>query len=435
MHKKTKRVIGLVLSLAIIPAATFMAAPSNAADKITLTVWDPGLMGHLANGALDTKISFIYKAKVGYEKLHPNVTIKISELDGGVADTQFRAASIAKNGPDIKIGFAGGATLSFAQFLEPLDPYFSDTELSRLKGTGTVREDYKKSGSLLALPYGAGSYFYVFYDKRIMAANNINMATPPKTWEAFLALAKKLKDAGVKNPIWETNLEGYTGAWVIASLVGGLLGPNAFYDMYTGATSINSPAVVQAYTAYAKLYTSGVTNVDATTLSQGERFNGFTSGKGAMIIDGGWDNDGVYQALGANAGEFAIPTLAGSKYPGILAGGTNVSVALTNYSQHKAQAIDFMKYLTRPSTMDLYVATTQTEPSNNTHANPAVITNPLLVGQAVDVRKRLQVYPFDNIMPGPVCDLFYKLNASVGLGQTTPAAAAKQLAEGFAASK
>ncbi len=435
MNKQMRKAIGLVVSLALIPAVTYMAAPSSAAENVTLTVWDPGLMGHLADGALDTKTSFIYKAKVAYEKLHPNITIKISELDGGVADTQFRAASIAKNGPDIKIGFAGGSTLSFAQFLEPLDSYFSGSELSRLKGIGTVRADYKPNGALLALPYGGGSYFYVFYDKRIMAANKIDMRTPPKTWEAFLALAKKLKTAGVKTPIWETNLEGYTGAWVIASLVGGLLGPNAFNDMYTGDVSINSPEVVQAYAAYAKLYTSGVTNEDATTVSQGDRLNGFTSGKGAMIIDGGWDNDPIYKALGSNAGEFAIPTLAGSKYPGMLAGGTNVAVALTNYSKHKSEAIAFMKYLVKPRTLDMYVATTQTEPSNHTHADPSVITNPLLVGQAQDVRKRLQVYPFDNIMPGPVCDLFYKLNASVALGQTTPAAAAKQLAEGFAASK
>ena len=62
MNKQMRKAIGLVVSLALIPAVTYMAAPSSAAENVTLTVWDPGLMGHLADGALDTKTSFIYKA-------------------------------------------------------------------------------------------------------------------------------------------------------------------------------------------------------------------------------------------------------------------------------------------------------------------------------------------------------------------------------------
>ncbi len=430
------KAFSIITAVALVFAISGLVTHANAVTKkVTLKVWDPGLMGHLTNGALDTKTSFIYKAKVAYEKLNPHVTIAISEIDGGVSDTQFKAASIAKNGPDIKIGFAGGNTLSFAAFLEPLDKHFTKAELALIKGTGTVREGYNPTGPLLAMPYGAGSYFYVFYDKRIMASHNIDMSTPPKTWEAFLDLANTLKASGVDTPIWETNLEGYTGAWVIASLVGGQLGPNAFFDMYTGKTKVNSAAMVKAYEGYQKLYTSGVTNADATTAGQGDRLNGFLAGKGAMIIDGGWDNDPIFKAMGSNAGTFAIPQLAGSKYPKILAGGTNVAVAVTKYSKNKVEAIKFLKYLMQAKTIDTYVKITQTEPSNHVNADATVIVNPLLKAQARDVAKNPQVYPFDNIMPGPTNDLFYKLNASVALGQTTPADAVKQLQASLAENK
>ena len=430
------KAFSIITAVALVFAISGLVTHANAATKkVTLKVWDPGLMGHLTNGALDTKTSFIYKAKVAYEKLNPHVTIAISEIDGGVSDTQFKAASIAKNGPDIKIGFAGGNTLSFAAFLEPLDKHFTKAELALIKGTGTVREGYNPTGPLLAMPYGAGSYFYVFYDKRIMASHNIDMSTPPKTWEAFLDLANTLKASGVDTPIWETNLEGYTGAWVIASLVGGQLGPNAFFDMYTGQTKVHSAAMVKAYEGYQKLYTSGVTNADATTAGQGDRLNGFLAGKGAMIIDGGWDNDPIFKAMGSNAGTFAIPQLAGSKYPKILAGGTNVAVAVTKYSKNKVEAIKFLKYLMQAKTIDTYVKITQTEPSNHVNADATVIVNPLLKAQARDVAKNPQVYPFDNIMPGPTNDLFYKLNASVALGQTTPADAVKQLQASLAENK
>ena len=433
---KTGKSLSVLVAVAMAMSVGAAASPANAATKkIVLKVWDPGLMGHLANGVMDTETSFIYKAKVAYEKLHPNVTINISEIDGGVSDTQFKAASIAKNGPDIKIGFAGGNTLSFEPFLEPLDKYFTKKELASIKGTGTVRAKYDPKGPLLALPYGAGSYFYVFYDKRVLGQYNIDMKTPPKSWEDFLSLAKKMKNAGIETPIWETNLEGYTGAWVIAALLGGQLGPNAFFDMYTGKTKINTPAFIKAYNGYKSLYTSGVTNADATTVGQGDRLNGFLAGKGAMIIDGGWDNDPIHKALGQYAGTFAIPTLAGSKYSDILAGGTNVAVSVTKYSKNKVEAIKFLKYLAQPKTIDLYVQTTQTEPSNSIHSNPNVIKNPLLKQQSKDVASRPQVYPFDNIMPGPTIDLFYKLNASVALGQTTPADAVTQLEQSLAENK
>ena len=61
-----------------------------------------------------------------------------------------------------------------------------------------------------------------------------------------------------------------------------------------------------------------------------------------------------------------------------------------------------------------------------------MITNPLLKQQAQWVAQYPQVYPFDNIMPGNVINLYYQLNNSVSLGQTTPVSAAKQLADSFA---
>ena len=421
-----------VVALAALGTAlmSLVAAPAHAAT-VTLTVWDAGLVGHIDNGVLNPRTSWIYQMARGFEKANPGVKVKISELDGSVADTQFRAASIAGNGPDIRFGFAGGNMLSFAQFLQPLDPYFKPAELRKIKGVITNRAGYKSNGPLLALPIGAGSYFYVFYNKKITSAHNIDMSKPPTTWEDFLALAKRMKAAGIQTPIWETNQEGYTGAWVIASLAGGLLGPNAFADMYSGKTTIISPAMVKAYTAYRELYTSGVTNPDATSRSNGDRLSGFLSGNAAMIIDGAWDNQPVYQGLGSDAGQFPIPTLRGSKYPGILAGGPNVAVGVTKYSKNKAMAVKFLKYMVGAPQLDKYVQISQTEASNNVNANPKLITNPLLRQQASDVAKRLQVYPFDNIMPGPVIDLFYRLNAAVALGQVSPSEAVLELGNTF----
>jgi raffinose/stachyose/melibiose transport system substrate-binding protein len=433
MQKLRKYGLGAVislLSLTLSAGGAILPVHADNSTPVTLTVWDEGLLGHLTDGALDTKSSYIYVAAQDYEALHPNVKIKIDELDSGVYQAQFTAASIAKNGPDIRIGFAGGDTLSYSQYLVNLRSYFTTAELKQIAGLNTSKANYSLTGALYGVPFGAGSYFVVFYNKKMMAAAHINMTTPPQTWEQFIELAKKIKATGV-TPLYDGNLEGYTGAWVIPPLVGGLLGPNAFTDMYQSKTSINQAAMVKAYAAYQQLYTNGITNADATTLSDGSRITGFIAGKGVMTINGGWSNDQLYKSMGDNVGEFPIPTLAGSRYPNILPGGTNEALAVTKYSRNKATSVDFIKFLISASEEDKYVSISQTEPSNNLGANPKVITNPLLKQQAKWVTMYPQVYPFDNIMPSNVINLYYQVNNSVALLQTTPADAAKKLADSF----
>ncbi|MBO0885281.1 MAG: carbohydrate ABC transporter substrate-binding protein, partial [Mycobacterium sp.] len=364
-------------------ALSLSACSSGSSNGVTtLTLWDPGLLGHTVNGQ-QSKSSFIYNAVTRYEKTHPKVKIDITETSSDItaSSNQFRAASLAHNGPDLRVGFTGGNTLSYKPFLEPLNHVFTPAERAQIKGWQTVTAGYSDNGKILALPYGAGSYFLIFYNKKMMAKAGVDMSKPPATWQDMLALGRKVKAAG-ENPFWVTNQEGYVGAWVIAALVGAELGPKAFTDMYSHKTSIDSPAMVKAYQAFANLYKSGLTNPDAGSVGNGENLSGFVQGKGAMYFSGGWDNHDVYKAMGNNVGAFPIPPLAGSAHPNIMAGGPNIAVSVTAYSSHQAQANDFLKFLAKPSTLDLYVKLAQTEPSNNIHANPAIITNPLLRAQA-----------------------------------------------------
>ena len=64
IKSKIGKVISVVCAAALVFAMGGYVTSANAATKkVTIKVWDPGLMGHLTNGALDTKTSFIYKAK------------------------------------------------------------------------------------------------------------------------------------------------------------------------------------------------------------------------------------------------------------------------------------------------------------------------------------------------------------------------------------
>jgi raffinose/stachyose/melibiose transport system substrate-binding protein len=430
---KSRRLIAVAVTAALVAALTACSS-GGAGGKTQLTIWDPGLLTKVAtDGKIDTQKSFLNKVAAEYEKDHKNVSIKIVETSGDItkSSAQFQAASIAKNGPDLRVSFTGGNTISYSDFLMNLDKVFPASTVDNMTGWNTVRQGYDPKGKLDALPYGAGSYFYVFYNKKAMASLGIDMTNPPKTWGDLLALGKQIKSQG-KTPFWVANQEGYVGAWIMAALVGGQLGANAFTQMYRGKTSIDDPAMVKAYTAYQKLFSEGLTNPDAGSVSNSDSLSGFVQGKGVMYFSGGWDNGSLEQAMSGNVGYFPIPMLSGSKYPSTIAGGPNVAVSITSYTKHQAQAEDFLRYLSEPKVIDQYVQLNQTEASNNKKSDSSVITNPLLKSQAAGIKTTKNVvYPFDNVMPQATIDLFYKLNATVLLGTTTPASAAKQLEAEF----
>lgn len=402
-------------------------APVFAQEPVHVVFWD-NLFAVDETGPREDQ--FIFRAIDQFQAEFPNIVIdRVHQApDLGTFDQLLRAASIAGNGPDVFNQFAGGSLISFAPFIEPLDSYFTPEEMSQIVGWDSVRNDFRTDGALLGVPYGAGSYFAVYYNREKMIEGGIDMDnfTPPATWEDMIAMAQTIKDNGVL-PFAIGEQEGYTGAWVMATLVGGLLGPEVFFQMRSGEVPINAPEWVTAYEAYRQLYDLGLTNPNAGSTPSGEGQLMFTQGDSAMWIQGGWANKDIVNVFGENAGLFQIPTLAASPYPGLLAGGPNISLAVTAYSQHKPEAVEFIKFLLRPEILDLYTALSQGEPSNHLQADPTVLTNPLLQAQAEQILQGNTVYPFDNIMPGELNSMFYRLNAAVFIGQMTSQEAADQL--------
>jgi ABC-type glycerol-3-phosphate transport system substrate-binding protein len=254
----------------------------------------------------------------------------------------------------------------------------------------------------------------------------------PASWEDLMAMGQEYKDKTGGPAFWVANLEGYVGAWVVAALAGGEGGENTFTDMYSGAEPVDGEPLIKAYEAWAEFGASGLTNPDAGELTNGESTTGFVQGKAPYYIVGMWEDVNMYEAFGDEVSSYFIPVLEGAEYPSVAAGGPSNAISITNYSEHQEEAQDFLRFLAQPEIQDLYVSMTQVEASNNVNADPAVIENPLLQEQAALLTEtETKVYPFDNVMPQAVIDLFYRLNASTFLGTTTPEDAAAQLQAAF----
>ncbi len=436
---KTRTVGGLVLAAGVIGSlvACAPAEETQSGDR-ELVIWDTGILGRtLESGEADLENSFIDQMAAKFEEENEGVTVTVVQQGGDISanSAQFQAASIAGDGPDIRVQYAGGPTISFAEFFEPLEPYLTPEIIESMSGFNVNREGFSADGAILGMPYGAGNMFTVFGNNAILEEAGIDPAEPITSWEQLVENGRQVVDRTDKNGFWMANLEGYVGAWIISALVGGELGESAFTQMYAGEIPVDDPAMVKAYEAYAELGQSGLANPDAGQVSNGESTAGFVNGSSAYYIVGSWENNNMVDAFGDDVSVSLIPMLEGAAYPKMAAGGPEIALSMTNYSQNKELAGEFLQFLAEPANQDQFVKLYQTQASNHRDADASLIENPLLQQEFTLLQEATDgiVFPFDSVMPQATIDLFYRVNAGVFLGSITPEDAVRQLADSYQA--
>lgn len=432
-----KRTIGaLLLSASVVATLTACAPSGDSGGDQELLVWDTGILGRtLDNGDADLENSFIDQMAAKFEEENPGVTVTVVQQGGDISSSsaQFQAASVAGDGPDLRIQYAGGPTLSFADFFEDLEPYLTPEIIDSMTGFNVNRAGFAPDGAILGMPYGAGNMFTVFSNTAILEEAGLDPADPPATWEELMANAQQVTENTDSNGFWMANLEGYVGAWIISALVGGELGESAFTQMYAGEIPLDDPAMLKAYEAFAEIGASGVTNPDAGQVSNGDSTAGFVDGQGAYYIVGSWENNNMVDAFGDGVGVSFIPMFEGAEYPAMAAGGPEIAISMTNYSENKELAGEFLQFLAQPENQDVFVELYQTQASNHRDGDASLIQNPLLQQEFALLQEATDgvVFAFDSVMPQATIDLFYRVNAGVFLGSITPEDAVKQLAASY----
>lgn len=429
-----KRQVGaVVLTASLIAGLSACAPAAEEAGPQELLIWDTGILGRtLENGDPDLDNSFIDQMAAAFEEANPGVTVTVVQQGGDITanSAQFQAASIAGDGPDMRIQYAGGPTLSFADFFTDIEPLLTPEIIDSMAGFNVNREGFQPDGRLLGMPYGAGNLFTVFQNHAVLEEAGLDPADPPTSWEELIENGQQVVDNTDKNGFWVANLEGYVGAWMISALVGGQLGETAFTEMYSGNIPVDDPAMVEAYQAFADWGASGLTNPDAGQVSNGESTAGFVNGSSAYYLVGSWENNNMLEAFGEDGvSSFFIPTLEGSDFPAMGAGGPEIAISVTEYSENQELAGEFLRFLAEPANQDVFVELYQTQGSNHVDGDPSKIQSPLLRQQFEQLALATDgvVFAFDSVMPQATIDLFYRVNAGVFLGSITPEDAVAQL--------
>lgn len=345
MLKRKWIAAGAMVAMGLVTAACGSSAPASSSGTVTLTLWHN-------YGTEDNATATVNLVKA-FEKLHHNIKIKVVSQPASNYFSLFQAASISKTGPDLAVQWTGLFTLQYQEFLANLEQYIPKSQLEKMNGIQWTSPNFDINKGAYVVPLE--NQFYIgFYNKAMFAKAGIK--SPPQTWSQLFADAKLLKQAGYTPMLYGSGSQNLGSEFYpyydFSYMMIGNYSVAQWKQLYTGQIPWTSPAIQAQVSNWVKLYKDGYTNSDPLTNinSLGE----FEAGKAAMLVKGNWDAAVLEQKMGSNLGVF-VPPYSNTPIHGVVEYAGD-GFAMTKYSQHKPQAIEFLKFLMTPQAQQIEAA-------------------------------------------------------------------------------
>lgn len=274
-----------------------------------------------------------------FEAANPGITVKFETFEAANYNTILSTALAGGTGPDVMMvrAYGGLENVATAGYLEPLTtetvPALADFAPAALAAE-TVRADQK----IYAVPFASQTQL-VIYNKAIFDEHGLE---EPQTWDEFMALSQKLKDAGVI-PIANGTATAWQNETVTFDFTSSLMGKDFVDDLLAGETDFTDERFTGALAALKDLsqyFPDGFIGLDYPSAQQL-----FSSGMAAMFGGGSYElatfktqnpdiELGVFAAPGRTAEDEKLVAL-------YFDGGYAVNAAGAN----KEAALKFINYL------------------------------------------------------------------------------------------
>ncbi|MER5500093.1 MULTISPECIES: extracellular solute-binding protein [unclassified Streptomyces] len=269
-----------------------------------------------------------------YEKKHPGVKVKL-ELTGTIsANAKLTQDLAAGDPPDVaqQITPTPENASLFADLSD--QPWAADTPLA---------EQYAIDGKRYVVGVGEQIQSLVFYNKAAFAEAGLD-ATKIRTIDQFTDAMGKLKSAGYK-PL-QTSGQWVTGAQFSMMADAGVLteDPKWTAKRNDGKVSFADSGYLPYLEHYKEWIDAGHLDKSALGLTYADGQTAFLNGKSAMYIMGSYFVPAADAAKKSDdIGVFTMPT--DGAYPSGQFGNMSNPYVVVNKSRHRAEAIDFVKWL------------------------------------------------------------------------------------------
>ena len=322
MKRRRGIVVVLVLALLALPLAA-----SAQTVELTLGSW------RVDDVAQVQKLLDAFHAK------HPNIRIKFTPTNPPDYNAVLRTQLTGGTGPDLMYvrSYKVGQDLYADGFLEPLTELLPILEENYTVGS---LEAWSLDGVPFAVPFMAVSHG-IYYNVDLFKKHNLEI---PQTWEELLAVAEKLKAAGVipfangSKDEWDMNEIVFMN--LLPNFIGGR---DARLEYETGQVPFNDEKMVSAFQAlqdlapYLPVGQEGVSYYDAQQL--------FLLGRAAMFFGGSWDV-AFFVASEPDFEWSVFATPAPEGRPQVVCFHPDAGLGLNAASPHKEAGLAFLKWVT-----------------------------------------------------------------------------------------
>lgn len=288
-----------------------------------------------------------------FQKANPNITVEV-KWNGRQNQTLVRTALLG--GEKIDLVDAGSDELASGLLkdgaLMPLNEYLTKPSLDDpSKTVGDVVSkgaltQYAVEDKIYVMPYNAYTV-QLWYNKK--AFEKAGIAQTPGTWEEFLETNKKLKDAGYKPIVIESDIASYQQIW-LGYYIQRAKGCQFLLDTMGDKTGEKwkDPVYAEATKAIRGLWEAGYIPEEATgnLFPAGQQTLGL--GESAMELVGSWLPNEIKDIAQDNVewGSFNFPSVPGGQNPNTdLMGGTG-GMSILNLSPNKDAAFEFIRFFT-----------------------------------------------------------------------------------------
>lgn len=235
-----------------------------------------------AGGEADALKAFLK----GFKSKYPNINVENAAVAGGGGSNAKSVLATRMQGGDPPSTFQvhGGAELFQwvdAGKMQPLDALYKKNGWKN-KFPKKVIEMNSKNGHIYGVPIDMHRGNVLWYNKSIFAKYNLQ---PPKTFQQFFKVAKKLKSKGI-TPLALGDKNGLWGTMLFENILLAKLGPDQYAKLWNGKLPLDSQGVRSAAETFKKML--NYINTDHSSLAWQDATQRVIDGKAAMNEMGDW---------------------------------------------------------------------------------------------------------------------------------------------------
>lgn len=325
----------------------------------------------------------LQKSIAAFEAANPNITINLREFSNTDYQKELPLALNSGTSLDIVGVQVSAMTNTVRTQLRPVSEWESNLPAdwkSKINSSMLNQTQFiAKDSTLYSIPMGSIGSAVVYSNADVLKQLGLSF---PKTEADLVADAAKIKASGGGVAPVVFSGEAWWQEEMFFS-VADQIDPKLSDELYTGKVAWDSPQMVQAYTAYQKLFSDGTLDKGTLSLKEADADNQFNSGKAAFLVEGSW-NSSVLSSAYRKTNSISVGNVGAGAFPVVMPGGQAAArtyaeggLAVPKTSKYSAQAAKFIEFMTQGAGVDTWASDLVLVPSKTGYTvDPSVLTTP-----------------------------------------------------------